>query len=60
MSFFDQIASFLSVQIETPTSFGWFHLMFVGLMIVGTIILCITAKTAVIKNLELLPLWLGL
>lgn len=54
MSFFDQIANFLSVQIPTPASFGWFHLLFVGLMIVGTVILCITAKNCKDKTFRII------
>lgn len=60
MSFFDQIASFLSVQIETPPSFGWFHLLFVGIVVLGTVILCITAKNCSDKKFRIIALmaWL--
>lgn len=41
MNIFERFLYFLEGKMQIPTSFGWFHLMFVGLVILFTIFLCI-------------------
>ena len=38
--------SILSAKMEEPTSYGWFHLMFIALMIGITVFLCIKFKNS--------------
>ena len=40
MDFLAPIIKFLDMQMETPALFGWFHLLFLGLTAVATVLLC--------------------
>ena len=44
MNFFEKILYFLDATMETPTNFGWFHLMFIAIVILTTVFLCIKFK----------------
>lgn len=46
MNFFEKILAGLNGQMETPTSYGWFHLMFLFFTILGCVLLAMLA----IKN----------
>ena len=46
MNFFEKILAGLNGQMETPTSYGWFHLMFLFFTILGCVLLVMLA----IKN----------
>ena len=46
MNFFETILAGLNGQMETPTSYGWFHLMFLFFTILGCVLLVMLA----IKN----------
>ena len=39
MNFFGKLLLFLQSEMETPKSFGWFHLMWITLVIIAIIIL---------------------
>ena len=38
MNFFEKIIASLSGTMETPTAFGWFHLMFIGITVVAAVL----------------------
>ncbi len=40
MNLFEKIIYFLDGQMEAPTNYGWFHILFLCLVIIGTILLC--------------------
>lgn len=44
MNWFEKFVAAISGTMTEPTMYGWFHLLFVGLIIVGTVILCWRAK----------------
>lgn len=44
MSFWESILRILDTQMQTPASYGWFHLLFWGLSILWTVYLCIYRK----------------
>ena len=41
MNFFEKVLHFLEGTMETPKSYGWFHFMFIAIVISTTIFLCI-------------------
>lgn len=44
MNAFEKVLYFLEAEMERPTNYGWFHLMFVGIVIISTIFLCLRFK----------------
>lgn len=44
MSFFEKILRIFDVQMTRPGLFGWFHLMWIALVILGSVGLCILHK----------------
>ena len=40
MNFFEKIIHSLQGTMECPTNFGWFHIMFIITITVGTIFIC--------------------
>ena len=44
MKFFETILKVIEHEMATPTNYGWFHLMFIGIVIITTILLCIFFK----------------
>lgn len=40
MNWFEKILAALDGRMETPTMYGWFHLMFWALVVVATVLLC--------------------
>ena len=40
MSFWQNFLKILDTSMETPTLFGWFHILWLGITIVSTILLC--------------------
>ena len=51
MNFFEKILAGLNGQMETPTSYGWFHLMFLFFTILGCVLLVMLAiKTATTRK----------
>ena len=41
MNFFEKLINSLMGEMETPTNYGWFHLMFIAIVILSTVFLCI-------------------
>lgn len=57
MNFFEKILAGLNGQMETPTSYGWFHLMFLFFTILGCVLLVMLAiKTATTRKKQKRPL----
>ncbi len=46
MNFFEKIIYALQADMKEPTNYGWFHLMFIGIVIVATVSLCKFFKDA--------------
>lgn len=44
MNFFENIIMSLKGTMETPTNYGWFHLMFIAIAIITTVFLCVFAR----------------
>ncbi len=44
MNWFEKFLYILDSGMTTPINYGWFHLLFLGLVIAGTILLCIFGK----------------
>ena len=44
MSFFEKVLGILDVKMEVPGLFGWFHLMWIALVILGSFGLCLLHK----------------
>lgn len=40
MNFFEKIIHSLEGTMTTPTNYGWFHLMFIAIILVGTVLIC--------------------
>ncbi len=41
MNLFYRILNIFEATMETPTNFGWFHLMFIAIVILSTVFLCV-------------------
>ncbi len=44
MEFWKSVLAFLDAEMETPQSYGWFHLLFIALTIGGAVLLCVLHK----------------
>ena len=44
MNLFQRFIHFFEGKMETPTNYGWFHLMFIGIVILFTVFLCLKFK----------------
>ena len=44
MNFWQKLLELFNMQMETPTAFGWFHLLFWGLTILFAVLLCVFHK----------------
>ena len=44
MNLFERFIHFFEGEMETPTNYGWFHLMFIGIVILFTVFLCLKFK----------------
>ena len=54
MSWFDKFVVALQKRMTTPVNFGWFHLMFVGIIIVSTVLICIFGKNVKSKTFRII------
>lgn len=54
MEFLRSFLSLLSAKMEEPKSYGWFHLMFVAIMIGLTVFLCLKFKNSSDKALRII------
>lgn len=44
MNLFEKIIFALKEEAEKPTDYGWFHLMFIGLVVISTVLLCVFCR----------------
>ena len=44
MEFLKRVLELLDAEMETPTAFGWFHLLFIALTVGGAVVLCLLHK----------------
>ena len=54
MNLFEKFIHSMEGLMERPGNYGWFHLMFVGIVIIGTILLCIFGKNCNKKTFNLI------
>lgn len=54
MNFFEKIIHSLQKTMECPTNYGWFHIMFLIIIIVGTFIICKFFKNCSEKTVNIL------
>lgn len=52
MEFLKKAFDILFVEMETPTPYGWFHLMFFALSFGAAVLLCFLYKKGIIKNVK--------
>lgn len=52
MNGFEQFLVALDGRMTTPAPYGWFHLMFVALVIIATTLLCVFGKNAKTKTIK--------
>ena len=52
MSFLAKLLKFLDAKMTTPTSYGWFHLMWLAIAIGSGVLLCYLYKKGIIKNVK--------
>lgn len=46
MNFWAKLIEFASAEMPEPTAYGWFHLMFIGLCIVASVLMCVFFRNA--------------
>lgn len=44
MKFIEIILKALEHEMTRPTNYGWFHTMFIGIVIIATILICLFFK----------------
>ncbi len=49
-----EIYKFFASEMETPLSFGWFHLIWVAIMIIATVFMCIKLKDCSDKTFRII------
>lgn len=52
MEFLRKILEILDTKMETPSSYGWFHLMFWALALVSAVLLCFLYEKGYIRNVK--------
>lgn len=56
MNFFEKIINGLSGTMPEPGNYGWFHLMFVAIMIIATVLLCYFCRNCSEKTVKRIAL----
>lgn len=56
MNFFEKIIYGLSGTMPEPTVYGWFHFMFVAIVIIATVILCVFCRNCSVKTFKIITL----
>lgn len=46
----DKLLAILEAQMTEPTNYGWFHLMFIGIMLAATVLLCVKCRNVSDKH----------
>ena len=54
MEFLGKIIQFFASEMNTPTNFGWFHLMFIFLAITATVLVCVFLRDANEKTFRII------
>ena len=44
MNFLIDVLQVLNMKMQTPTPYGWFHWLFIGITVVATIVICVCLK----------------
>lgn len=57
MRFFNRLLEILDISMERPASYGWFHIFFFALSVIGAIVLCATHKKAKPTRVRNLVFW---
>ena len=57
MNWFEKFLVSLKAEMTTPGNYGWFHLMFVGIAIIATVLLCVFGKNAKDKTFRRIVFW---
>ena len=52
MEFFRKVLEILDTGMETPTAYGWFHLLFIALSFGVAVLLCFLYKKGYIRNVK--------
>lgn len=60
MNFWIKLLEAVSVEMTTPTSYGWFHLMFVAITVVASVLMCVFFRNASDRGVRIIcfVLWL--
>lgn len=59
MNWLEKFISFLQYKWESPTLYGWKHLMFLAIMIVGIVVVCFTCKNLSEKQFRIIMVVFG-
>ena len=46
MEFFGKVITFFASEMEKPTNFGWFHIMFIAIALTATVLICVFLRNA--------------
>ncbi len=57
MDVWHSILRFLDLEMETPTPYGWFHLLWLGITAAAAVGLCLWHKTAGPDRVRRVVLW---
>lgn len=57
MNFLNKLLAILDTKMDAPASYGWFHIFFFALSVIGAIILCATHKKAKPTRVRNLIFW---
>jgi hypothetical protein len=59
MGVINTVMEFLNGKMETPTMYGWFHLMMIGIILAVTITICIVFRNSTEKQNNIIILTMG-
>lgn len=57
MDFWTKLLQIMNTQMETPTWFGWFHIMWLCIMVATTVLLCVFGRKNTGKTVCNVMLW---
>ena len=56
MNWFENILKVLDAKMQTPTSYGWFHLLCLLIMIALIVVVCLTCRNLSSKQFRIITL----
>lgn len=59
MNWFEKFISILQLKWEQPTIYGWKHLMFLAIMVIGIVVVCLTCKNLTEKQFRIIMVVFG-